>query len=155
MDLFCTTPAIRGKIGRFGLAAACWLVFTCMISRGAQPVLPNPILFVTQVVIPTEINDDTVSNVFISVVSPLGNHLADTAHAGRGGDLWLRYPDGSLKNLTRAAGFGTNGVQHGVGIGARDPAVHWSGGKAIFSMVVGAPLAAGDPTQFVWQLYEV
>src|SRR5689334_8676037 len=57
--------------------------------EAAQPA--NPILFVTQVPIPNEINDNIVGNVFVSVVSPLGNHLADTAHAGRGGDLWIRF----------------------------------------------------------------
>ena len=56
-------------------------------AEGAVALLANPILFVTQVPIPNEVNDDTVSNVFVSVVSPLDNHLADTAHAGRGGDL--------------------------------------------------------------------
>src|SRR5258706_8322287 len=125
------------------------------LAYGAGPALPNPILFVTQVVIPNELNDGIVSNVAVSVVSPLGNQLADTAHAGRGGDLWIRYDDGTLKNLTRAAGFGANGVQHGIGIAARDPHVHWSGTKAIFSMVVGAPTNSSDKAQFVWQLYEI
>src|ERR1043165_9293868 len=115
------------------------LVVSAPFVRAAQPALPNPILFVTQVPIPDERNDNDVSNVFASVVSPLGNHLADTTHAGRGGDLWLRYTNGALLNLTRKAGFGTNGVQHGSGIGVRDPMVHWSGTKALFSMVVGAP----------------
>ena len=129
-------------------------IFAGLLSA-AQPALPNAILFVTQVPIATEINDATVSNVFASVVSPFGNHLADTAHAGRGGDLWLRTPDGALKNLTRAAGFGTNGPQHGIGIAVRDPVVHWSGARALFSMVVGAPVGSGDITPFVWQLYEI
>jgi hypothetical protein len=125
------------------------------VSRAASPALPNPILFVTQVPIPNEVNDNAVANVFVSVVSALGNHLADTAHAGRGGDLWIRYGDGTLRNLTRAAGLGTTGVQHGIGIAVRDPFVHWSGTKAIFSMVVGAPMNSGDSTQFFWQLYEI
>jgi hypothetical protein len=58
--------------------------------HAAQPALANPILFVTQIPIPDERNDNDVKNVFASVVTPLGNHLADTAHAGRGGDLWIR-----------------------------------------------------------------
>jgi hypothetical protein len=60
-----------------------------------------------------------------------------------------------LKNLTRAAGFGTNGAQHGNGIAVRDPSIHWSGTKALFSMVVGAPTGANDTNQFYWQLYEI
>src|SRR6185295_2427370 len=97
-----------------------------------QPALSNPILFVTQIPIPDERNDNDVKNVFASVVTPLGNHLAGTVYAGRGGDLWIRYADGTLKNLTRAASFGTNGPQHGIGIAVRDPSIHWSGTKALF-----------------------
>src|SRR2546422_9252352 len=110
--------------------------------------LPNPVLFATQVPLPDEVNDATVSNVVVSVVSALGNHLADTAHAGRGGDLWIRYTDGSLKNLTKAAGFGVNGAQHTNGIAVRQPSMHWSGTKAVFSMIAGAPRFAGDTNQF-------
>ena len=141
------------RVAVAALAAAFWLF--CGVIRAAGPILPNPILFVTQVVTPAELNDGTVSNVAVSVISPLGNHLGDTQHAGRGGDLWIRYGDGTLKNLTRAAGFGTNGVQHGIGVAARDPHVHWSGTKAIFSMVIGAPTNSTDKTQFFWQLYEI
>src|SRR5258706_144708 len=63
--------------------------------------------------------------------------------------------NGGLMNLTRKANFGTNGSQDGIGIGVRDPAIHWTGGRAIFSMVVGAPTNASDSTPFFWQLYEV
>ena len=132
------------------------LLLTALVGGGsAVPALLNPILFVTQIPIPEERNDNSVSNTFVSVVSPLGNHLGDTIHAARGGDLWLRYTNGALKNLTRAAGFGTNGSQNGVGIAVRDPRVHWSGGRAIFSMVAGSPTNATDPTPFFWQLYEL
>jgi hypothetical protein len=130
------------------------LVVIAPVAHPAQSTI-NPILFVTQMPIPNEINDSAVSNVFVSVVSPLGNHLADTTHAGRGGDLWLRYTNGALLNLTRKAGFGTNGVQHGIGIAVRDPFVHWSGQRALFSMVVGAPTNAADTNIFHWQLYEL
>src|SRR5207249_292217 len=41
------------------------------------------------------------------------------------------------------------------GIGVREPSMHWSGTKAVFSMVVGAPLSQTDSTQFFWQMYEV
>src|SRR5947209_9075694 len=49
----------------------------------------NPILFVTQVPIPEEVNTRDVPQSFMSVVSPFSNHLADTLHAGRGGSLWI------------------------------------------------------------------
>src|SRR5882757_6179358 len=100
--------------------------------RAASSIsLTNPILFVTQVPLPKEINGN-VSNTFVSVVSLFGNHLADPAHAGRGGDLWLMTTNLGLVNLTRKAGLGASGSQDGIGIGVRDPAVHWNGKKAVF-----------------------
>src|SRR6478672_4431921 len=116
--------------------------------------LTNPIVFVTQPPIPRELNS-SVSNTFLSVVTIFGNHLADTARAARGGDLWLMMTNRALVNLTRNGGFGTNGIQHGIGIGVRDPAIHWDGTKVLFSMVVGSPSSAGDNTPFFWQLYEI
>ncbi len=95
------------------------------------PRTPYPILFVTQV--PPHTDDATRLSAF-------ANHQGGVAQAPRGGDLMLRYPDGALRNLTREAGFGN-------AVAVREPAVHWSGGRAMFSMVVGAAP--------VWQLYEV
>ena len=74
----------------------------------------NPILFVTQVPLPTEVNDNVVSNVFLGVGAGFGNHLGATLYAPRGGDLWLAKPNGSLTNLvltnlTRSLGFGLAG----------------------------------------------
>jgi hypothetical protein len=117
----------------------------CPDSTSSQS-LPYPILFVTQV--PTPYDSANVASLF-------GNHVADMPGAPRGGDLWIRYPDGSLKNLTQAAGYGTTGTQ-GVGaIAVREPSVHWSGTKALFSMVVGGAAAQGDTTTFYWQIYEI
>jgi hypothetical protein len=64
----------------------------------------------------------------------------------RGGDLMLRYPDGSLRNLTREAGFGNEGLQGAAAIAVREPAVHWSGARPCSACWTGAP--------GVWQLYE-
>lgn len=127
---------------------------TSSTNSGNLGKLVNPIVFVTQPPLPRELNS-SVSNTFLSVVTLFGNQLADTAHAGRGGNLWLRLTNGGLLNLTRAAGFGTNGIQHGVGIDVRDPHIHWGGNKVLFSMVVGAPTSANDNTKFHWQLYEL
>jgi hypothetical protein len=120
----------------------------------------NPILFVTQVPQPTEANDNTITNVFLGVGAGFGNHLGGTLYAPRGGDLWLAKPNGSLlnltlTNLTRGLGFGVAGIQHTNGIAVRDPLVHWTGTRALFSMVVGAPQSAGDTNAFFWQLYEL
>jgi hypothetical protein len=61
---------------------------------------PHPILFVTQMPISAD---------FAAIGSVFANHRASIALSGRGGDLYIRYPDGSLRNLTREAGFGTAG----------------------------------------------
>src|SRR5882672_3299293 len=140
------------RLGLIGFAVA---VLTVWFALSAQALsLTNPIVFVTQPPIPRELNS-SVSNTFLSVVAIFCNHLPDTAHAGRGGDLWLMTTNQGLVNLTRKGGFGASGVQHGVGIDVRDPTVHWSGKKVLFSMVVGAPTNSSDTTSFFWQLYEV
>ncbi len=107
----------------------------------------NSILFVTQVPVPAD---------FVTIGSVFGNHRSGPDICGRGGDLWIRYTDGTLKNLTRAAEYGVYGAQHTNGIAVRQPSVHWSGKKAIFSMVVGAPRYQYDYTTVnYWQLYEI
>src|SRR5881398_2075461 len=108
--------------------------------------LANPILFVTQVPVPAD---------FTTVASTFGNQLAAVAEAPRGGDLWIRYPDGTTKNLTRAAGFGNGGMQGKSSIAVRQPSVHWSGTKAVFSMVIGAPARQYLVETYYWQLYEI
>ena len=107
----------------------------------------NSILFVTQVTIPQD---------FATIGSVFGNQRASPDSCGRGGDLYIRYPDGTMKNLTRAAGFGKYGSQHTNGIAVRQPSIHWSGKKAVFSMVVGAPHNQYDYTTVnYWQIYEI
>jgi hypothetical protein len=102
------------------------------------------VLFVTQVPIAG----------FGTVTAPFGNHAGSVAAAPRGGDLMIRYPDGSLRNLTREAGFGNTGMQGANSIAVREPSVHWSGNKAIFSMIIGSPKAF-EQNAYRWQLYEV
>ncbi|MEO7917540.1 MAG: hypothetical protein ABIR16_07835 [Dokdonella sp.] len=119
----------------------------CAIGFGTvRAALPYPILFVTQFPIP----DD-----FATIGSVFANHRGTIEPNGRGGDLWIRYPDGSMRNLTNEAGFGSVGMQGANVIGVRDPEVHWSGAKAIFSMVVGAPVQQYVRLPWYWQLYEV
>src|SRR5436190_14045802 len=102
----------------------------------------NPILFVTQV--PTPDDSATCTALF-------GSHGASMIDAPRGGALWIRYPDGSMKNLTKAAGYGTSGFQGTNAIAVRQPCVSWDGTKALFSMVLGSSQSASDTTQFYWQ----
>src|SRR5215218_8095931 len=80
--------------------------------------LSNPILFVTQMPISAD---------FATIGAVFANHHADMQSVGRGGDLWIRYPDGALKNLTETAGFGSSGLQGTNAIAVRDPAVSWDG----------------------------
>lgn len=109
-------------------------------------VLPNPILFVTQVPVPED---------FTTIGALFGNHRGAVTSAARGGDLWIRYTDGTLKNLTQAAGFGVNGFQGSTSIAVREPSVHWGGTKALFSMVTGAATRQYALTTHYWQIYEV
>ncbi|MBK8283606.1 MAG: hypothetical protein IPK97_01325 [Ahniella sp.] len=113
----------------------------------AQVTTPNPILFVTQFPVPND---------FAAIGSVFANHRADVSTVGRGGDLYIRYGNGTLRNLTREAGFGEAGEwQLANAIAVRDPAVHWSGTRALFSMTIGAPPAQYQYTTEFWQLYEV
>ncbi len=108
---------------------------------------PYPILFVTQTPNPTG---------FGSVAEVFGNHNSGVWAAPRGGDLYILYPDGTLRNLTGTAGYGVaTGFQGATSIAVREPAVHWSGNKALFSMIVGAPSQQYAIPTFYWQIYEV
>ena len=108
--------------------------------------LPYPIMFVTQF---------PITGDFVAIASVFGNHRASSDLAGRGGDLYIRYPDGTLRNLTEPAGYGNVGMQGANSIAVRDPAISWDGSKAIFSMVVGAPVAQYQRVESYFQLYEV
>lgn len=105
----------------------------------------NPILFVTQV--PKDGDFTTIGSTF-------GNHSGQIDSAPRGGDLWIRYADGTLKNLTRTAGYGVQGMQNANAIAVREPSVHWSGTKVLFSMVIGAPNQY-QWNEYYWQIYEI
>lgn len=106
----------------------------------------NPILFVTQVPTSTD---------FSSRMGTFANHLTSIKLTPRGGDLMIRYPDGTLRNLTQEAGYGMSGLQGANAIAVREPTVHWSGTKALFSMVIGAPTKQYVNVSANWQIYEV
>jgi hypothetical protein len=108
--------------------------------------LPNPILFCTQVPQPYG---------FATCLETFGNHQASVFSAPRGGDLYIRYTDGTLKNLTQSAGYGQNGMQGATSIAVRDPSVHWDGTKALFSMAIGSVTTRYRVATYRWQLYEI
>ena len=114
-------------------------------TAGTSP--QNPILFVTQFPIAAD---------FATIGSTFANHFPRISKVGRGGDLYVRYPDGELCNVTRENGFGESGVFQGAGaIAVRDPSVHFDGTRALFSMVIGAPTQQFQVIETYWQIYEV
>ncbi len=108
---------------------------------GAQNDLPA-IMFVTQPPFGAD---------FISINAVFGNHLPRTQLAPRGGDLWIRYSDGVLRNLTQEAGLGTKAGEE---IIVREPSVHWSGAKALVAIAIGGTIK-DDLSPVFYQLYEV
>lgn len=132
---------------RFNILAAMLGLLLSTSAFSAEPALPYPVLFVTQF----PVRED-----FAAIASVFANHRATSDLAGRGGDLYVRYPDGSLRNLTREAGYGSSTVFQGSdSIAVRDPSVSWDGTKAVFSMVIGAPVEQFQRVPSYFQLYEV
>jgi fibrillarin-like rRNA methylase len=136
-----STLSAAGLLG----AANQWIVVptTDQATSSTGPIT-NPILFAAQV---PSLGDFDRASTF-------GNHRGRIDSVARGGDLMIRYPDGTLRNLTKEAGFGMDGMQGANAIAVREPSMHWSGTKAIFSMVIGVP-EHFEHRDFFWQLYEV
>lgn len=126
-----------------GILAVMLLAAVGVQAQGPPTV--HPILFVTQV----------PSGTFGGVAAVFGNHRASLDAVPRGGDLVIRYNDGSLRFLTQEAGYGSSGLQGANAIAVREPCVHWSGTKALFSMVVGTATQQYQLGQYHWQIYEV
>src|SRR5262245_14175419 len=139
-------------IGRrlLALALVCGLTFQGLPAAAVEaphaPALAFPVLFVTQIPIPYD---------FTAIASVFGNHRTSMEAVGRGGDLYVLYPSGTLKNITATAGYGVpSGFQGANSIAVRDPSVHWDGTRALFSMVIGAPTQQYQQVTFYWQIYE-
>ncbi len=117
----------------------------------------NPILFVTQVPIPEEVNTRDLTQSFMSVASPFGNHLADTVHAGRGGSLFVRFSNGQVVDLLAIADWSAipGGQPAADAMAVRNPAVNWTATRAMFAMTTGKPSGPADATPFLFQLYEI
>jgi len=104
--------------------------------------IPNPVMFVTQTPYAAD---------FAMINSTFANHKGNSGSAPRGGGLYIRYPDGELRNLTEELGYG---IKKKKLITVRDPHVHWDGSKALFSMVIGG-ITQDDYTPVYFQIYEV
>lgn len=127
------------------LPLAALILLPAPLAAGGPPA--HPILFVTQFPIAAD---------FATIGSTFANHFSRIDKVGRGGDLYVRYGDGELCNVTRQNGYGEAGVFQGAdAIAVRDPHVHWDGDKALFSMVIGAPTEQYEWTVEYWQIYEV
>ena len=147
--------------------ASCLFRLAVILLASSQALLAatlsKPVMYVTQVPIPDERLDKTITLSLMNITTTMMSPLADPKAAPRGGGLWIRYADNTKRNLTEAAGFGgpmdpnhnATGPQGADSIAVMRPFMHWSGTKAIFAMVVGAPISASDPTVFHWQLYEI
>ena len=144
----CFTPSVVLRpllMALAALAAALLLVLAGPAQAAVQT--PYPIVFVTQVPLPSD---------FTNIGSTFGHHLSTQQAVPRGGDLWIRYADGSLRNLTAAAGLSSSGGLQGANaIAVRDPSPHWDGKKIVFSAVVGAPTERYREQATYWQLYEM
>ncbi len=107
-----------------------------------------PIIFVTNVPV---ISMKSHLNAF-------GNHGTSILDSIPGGDLYIKYPSGTLRNLTEEAGFGVKSGELQEGrkpIAVRQPSVHWSGKKILFSMLTGGPKERFDrAAERRWQIYE-
>ncbi|MDX2176023.1 MAG: hypothetical protein SF028_06085 [Candidatus Sumerlaeia bacterium] len=123
------------------------VIAAAALAQTPAPAGPtNPVLFVTV----TPSTGGTISGTYGHFVSFVDSHQARVSRAPRGGDLHIVYPDGTLRNLTAEAGFG---LAPGAEICVREPNVHWSGEKAVFSMAVGG--TGFNPPDVYFQLYEV
>lgn len=135
---FARVLALLGASTGFAVAA---------LTQSPAPVADDAagapaILFVTQPPLAADYGSRT---------SVFGNHIGKTTLVPRGGDLVIRYSDGTLRNLTQEAGFGINPAEQ---IAVREPTVHWSGNRALFSMVIGGT-TKNDFAPVYWQIYEV
>ena len=122
-----------------------FILLSILFSTLAQAEVGD-IIFVGQI---PEIQD------FATIGSTFANHGAAIDEAPRGGGLFIRYADGTIRDLTALAGYGVSGFQGAQSIAVRDPAVHWSGQKIVFSMVIGGATQRYQVRHFNWQLYEM
>lgn len=148
---------ISSRPARRRVRSSGWAIALSFVAAAAVAQRPHPILFATQVPLPYD---------FTAIGSVFGNHEGGLQEVGRGGDLYLLYPDNSLRNLTFEAGYGHPdlsvpgspvGFQGSTSIAVREPCVHWSGTRALFSMVIGAPKwnQRYQVADYFWQIYEV
>ena len=94
-----------------------FIVALATLALAGHAITPTkPVLFVTQVPVPNEINDRTVAVSFLGVAGVFANAQADTLHCARGGGLWIYYPgtpNPTLVNLTATATWSIPGGNPG------------------------------------------
>lgn len=136
------TRSLAFRVASLALLASLAVIVLPAPRITAETMMNPVVMFVTQAPFGAD---------FASVNATFGNHTANTGSTPRGGDLWIRYGDGTLRNLTQQAGLGTTPLQE---IAVREPSVHWDGTKALVSIVVGGT-TRDVLTPVYWQIYEV
>ncbi len=143
--------SIRKLLALVGVCAI--LAQTSTVTAQEEQILENPLLFAL-------IGPPVLSNgSYAHQLETFGNHLATMQAAPRGGDLALMDIYGNVRLLTEEAGFGlpSGEIQTEEGIAVRQPAVHWDGTRALFSMLIGGPTKPYDQSHRNnrWQIYEI
>lgn len=141
-----STGASSGSTDTMTSGTATTVTTPPLVVTQTTATLKNPIAFVTQV--PAKASSD-----FGARLSTFANHRADVGTVPRGGDLMIRYPDGTLRNLTKEAGYTYDGALGSSAVAVREPSVNWDGTKLLFSMVVGSP-SQNSAAEYHWQIYE-
>jgi hypothetical protein len=112
------------------------------LASSPQAGLTDSILFVTRA---------RITGDFTRIASTFGNKKATPGSYGHGGDLYVRYPDGAIKNLTRAGGYGVWGSQATNGKAVRQSSniARYAGSNIVLTAQAMEVSRAGSPDESV------
>lgn len=143
----------KTRIASIALLTPLFTLLTSGSPREQEKILDNPILFA---LVPPPMHTSTS---YGHQMETFGNHLTEMEAAPRGGDLCLMDVNGNIRFLTAEANFGVpvGEIQTEKAIAVRQPCIHWSGKRALFSMVIGGPVKRFDVSYQMnkWQIYEI
>ena len=125
-------------------------------TQDQNDVIADPLLFC---LVPHQ-SISSPRSTFGFMMETFNNQGTGFTHAPRGGDLALMETDGTVRLLTEEAGFGvaSGEIQAEDAIVVREPTVHFSGCKALLSMMIGGPTRPFDydyDDVSRWQIYEI
>ena len=118
------------------------MMFLMSLASSQQAGLTDSILFVT---------DAPITGDFTRIASTFGNKKATPDSYGHGGDLHVRYPDGTIKNLTRSGGYGVWGSQFTNGRAVRQPSdiASYAGSNIVLTAQAMEVSRTGSPAECV------